>query len=191
MSKVIADLSMSLDGFIAEPNVSVEVPMGEGGERLHEWLSEGGVDAEIARELSETAGATVVGRRMFDVGVGEWEDTPYPVPCFVLTHEQREELTMKSGTFTFVTDGIESALEQAKEAPGEKDVIVMGGANIVQQFLRAGLVDEMSLHLIPVLLGDGVRLFDGIGNELIELESTRVIDSPRVTHISYRIVKED
>jgi dihydrofolate reductase len=191
MSKVIADLSMSLDGFIAEPNVSVEVPMGEGGERLHEWLSEGGVDAEIARELSETAGATVVGRRMFDVGVGEWEDTPYPVPCFVLTHEQREELTMKSGTFTFVTDGIESALEQAKEAPGEKDVIVMGGANIVQQFLRAGLVDEMSLHLVPVLLGDGVRLFDGIGNELIELESTRVIDSPEVTHISYRIVKED
>jgi dihydrofolate reductase len=149
------------------------------------------VDAEIARELSETAGATVVGRRMFDVGVGEWEDTPYPVPCFVLTHEQREELTMKSGTFTFVTDGIESALEQAKEAAGEKDVIVMGGANIVQQFLRAGLVDEMSLHLVPVLLGDGVRLFDGIGNELIELESTRVIDSPEVTHISYRIVKED
>jgi dihydrofolate reductase len=191
MSKVIADLSMSLDGFIAEPNVSVEVPMSEGGERLHEWLSEGGVDAEIARELSETAGATVVGRRMFDVGVGEWEDTPYPVPCFVLTHEQREELTMKSGTFTFVTDGIESALEQAKEAAGEKDVIVMGGANIVQQFLRAGLVDEMSLHLVPVLLGDGVRLFDGIGNELIELESTRVIDSPEVTHISYRIVKED
>jgi dihydrofolate reductase len=191
MSKVIADLSMSLDGFIAGPNVSVEVPMGEGGERLHEWLSEGGVDAEIARELSETAGATVVGRRMFDVGVGEWEDTPYPVPCFVLTHEQREELTMKSGTFTFVTDGIESALEQAKEAAGEKDVIVMGGANIVQQFLRAGLVDEMSLHLVPVLLGDGVRLFDGIGNELIELESTRVIDSPGVTHISYRIVKED
>jgi dihydrofolate reductase len=191
MSKVIADLSMSLDGFIAEPNVSVEVPMGEGGERLHEWLSEGGVDAEIARELSETAGATVVGRRMFDVGVEEWEDTPYPVPCFVLTHEQREELTMKSGTFTFVTDGIESALEQAKEAAGEKDVIVMGGANIVQQFLRAGLVDEMSLHLVPVLLGDGVRLFDGIGNELIELESTRVIDSPGVTHISYRIVKED
>jgi dihydrofolate reductase len=191
MSKVIADLSMSLDGFIAEPNVSVEVPMGEGGERLHEWLSEGGVDAEIARELSETAGATVVGRRMFDVGVGEWEDTPYPVPCFVLTHEQREELTMKSGTFTFVTAGIESVLEQAKEAPGEKDVIVMGGANIVQQFLRAGLVDEMSLHLVPVLLGDGVRLFDGIGNELIELESTRVIDSPEVTHISYRIVKED
>jgi dihydrofolate reductase len=111
MSKVIADLSISLDGFIAGPDVSVEVPMGEGGERLHEWLSASGVDAEIAWELSETAGATVVGRRMFDVGVGE--DTPYPAPCFVLTHEQREELAMKSGTFTFVTDGIESALEQA------------------------------------------------------------------------------
>jgi dihydrofolate reductase len=191
MSRVIADVSMSLDGFIAGPNVGVEVPMGEGGEILHDWLSASGVDAEIARELSETAGATVVGRRMFDVGVGEWKDTPYPAPCFVLTHEDREELVMKSGTFTFVTDGIKSALEQAKEAAGEKDVIVMGGANIIQQFLEAGLVDETSIHLVPVLLGDGVRLFEHVGKEHIELESTRVIESPGITHLRYRVVKED
>jgi len=128
---------------------------------------------------------------MFDVGVGSWEDTLYPVPCFVLTHEDREELVMESGAFTFVTDGIESALRQSREAAGEKDIIVMGGANIVQQFLRAGLVDEMSIHLVPMLLGGGIRLFDHIGKEHIELESTRVIDSPSVTHLGYRVGKEN
>ncbi|MGH3089088.1 MAG: dihydrofolate reductase family protein [Rubrobacteraceae bacterium] len=163
MSKVITDVSMSLDGFVAGPAVSVEAPMGEGGEKL----------------------------RMFDVGVGTWEDTPYPAPCFVITHEEREDIAMKSGTFTFAADGIESALRQAKATAGEKDVIVMGGADIIRQFLEAGLVDEMSIHLVPVLLGDGIRLFDRAGKERIELENTRVVESPKAAHFVYRIKKED
>ena len=164
MGKVTLDMSLSLDGFIAGPHVGVERPMGEGGERLHEWLfntSASEVDAEVEREMSATTGAVVLGRRTFDVGVGLWGDVPFPVPCFVLTHEDREEIVKKSGTFTFVTDGIESALRQARAAAGEKDVRLMG-ANIAQQFLRAGLLDEIQINLVPVLLGDGIRLFDNL-----------------------------
>lgn len=191
MGKVMLDMSMSLDGFIAGPNVGVELPMGEGGERLHEWLfntAASEVDAEVAQEMLATTGAVVLGRRTFEVGVGEWGDTPFPVPCFVLTHEAREELVKKSGTFTFVTTGIESALEKAKAAAGEKNIRLMG-ADIAQQFLKAGLLDEIQLNLVPVLLGDGIRLFEHIGTEQIELESTRVIESPGVTHLKFRVVK--
>lgn len=191
MGKVTLDMSMSLDGFIAGLNVGVDLPMGEGGLRLHDWLfntSASEVDAEVEREMSATTGAVVLGRRTFDVGVGPWGDVPFPVPCFVLTHEDREQIVKKSGTFTFVTDGIESALQRAKVAAGGKDVRLMG-ADIAQQFLRAGLLDEIQINLVPVLLGDGVRLFDPIGAERIELESTRVIQSPGVTHLKFRVVK--
>jgi len=191
MGKVTLAMSMSLDGFIAGPNVGVERPMGEGGERLHKWLfntSTSEVDAEVGREMSATTGAVVLGRRTFDVGVRLWGDVPFPVPCFVLTHEAREERVEKSGTFTFVTDGLESALQRARAAAGEKDVRLMG-ANIVQQFLRAGLLDEIQINLVPVLLGEGIRLFEHIGTEHIELERTRVIESPGVTHIRFRVVK--
>ena len=191
MGKVILDMSMSLDGFIAGPNVGVELPMGEGGLRLHDWLfntSASEVDAEVEQEMFATTGAVVLGRRTFDVGQGPWGDTPFPVPCFVLTHEAREELVKKSGTFTFVTDGIESALEKAKAAAGDKNVSVMG-ANTAQQYIKAGLLDEIQIHLVPVLLGEGRRLFDHIGTEHIELEGTRVIESLGVTHLRFRVLK--
>lgn len=190
MGRVVMAFSMSLDGFVAGPRVSVELPMGEGGERLHEWLfnesPDRGVDPEMARELSDSVGAVVLGRRTFDVGLGPWEDTPYPVPCFVLTHERREKLVMPSGTFTFVSDGIESALAQAKAEAGERDVILMG-ANTAQQYLRAGLVDEIYIQLVPLLLGAGTRLFENLGTEAIELEMARATKSPFVTHLRFRV----
>lgn len=191
MGKVSIDMSMSLDGFVAGPNVSVEQPMGESGERLHEWLfntARSEIDVEIERQMFATTGAVILGKRTFEVGVGEWGDTPFPVPCFVLTHKSQEELVMKSGTFTFVTGGIESALERARAAAGEKDVRLMG-ADIAQQFLKAGLLNEIQINLVPVLLGDGVRLFDHVGAKHIELERIQVLASLDVTHIKFRVVK--
>ncbi|MBB2740625.1 UNVERIFIED_ORG: dihydrofolate reductase [Microbispora rosea subsp. rosea] len=203
MGKVLLNMSVSLDGFSAGPDVGVERPMGQGGERLHEWLfdsdadrgaydtqkSASSADAEVSDDLFAATGAVVVGRRTFDVGVGLWGDTPFPLPCFVLTHEAREELVMKRGTFTFVTDGIQSALKHAQEAAGEKNVLVMGGANIAQQFVKAGLVDEIQIQLVPVLLGAGTRLFDNLGTDHIELERTMLNESPHVTHLRFRVVR--
>ena len=132
-----------------------------------------------------------MGRRMFDEGEVGWPDPPpFRAPVFVLTHYTREPWVRQGGTtFTFVTDGIESAVEQAKAAAGDKDVQIAGGANVVQQSVKAGLLDELQIHLAPVLLGDGVRLFERMGPEDVELEGTRVIDSPRVTHLGFRVVK--
>ncbi|MET7395543.1 dihydrofolate reductase family protein [Dactylosporangium sp. NPDC005572] len=203
MGNVVLSVSLSLDGFSAGPDISVERPMGDGGERLHEWLfdsdsdravaadatSPTGVDAQVARELFAATGAVVVGRRTFDVGVDLWADTPFPVPCFVLTHEPREQLVMKSAAFTFVTDGVERALELARASAGDKDVLVMGGARTAQQFIRAGLVDEVQIQLVPVLLGAGARLFDHLGSNHIELERTALLGSPHVTHLRFRVLK--
>ena len=192
MGKVLLDVTMSLDGFMAGPSVSAELPMGEGGERLHEWLFKAPrceVDAEVEREMHETTGAVVLGRRTFDVGVGVWEDTPFPVPCFVLTHEPLDERVEKSGTFTFVTD-VESAFLRATSAAGQKEVRLMG-AEVSQQFLEAGLVDEIRIQLAPVLMGDGRRLFDHLGTERIKLERTAVLESPHVTHLRFRVVKQE
>jgi dihydrofolate reductase len=193
LSKVVVDMSMSLDGFVAGPDVSVEHPMGVGGMRLHEWLfRDTATDADriVSGEMPETTGAVVLGRRTFDVGIGEWGDTPFPVPCFVVTHRGRDDVAQKSGTFTFITGGIESALQRAREAAGEKDVRLMG-AGITRQSLAAGLVDELQLNVVPVLLGEGARLFDRPGGDHIELEQTRVLESSGVTHIKYRVVKEN
>ncbi len=134
-----------------------------------------------------------MGRRMFDEGEVGWPDPPpFRAPVFVLTHHERKPWVRQGGTtFTFVTDGIESAIKQARAAAGDKDVRIAGGANTIQQFIKAGLLDELQIHLAPILLGDGVRLFDHPGTEQIELERTRVIDSPRVTHLTFRVVKED
>jgi dihydrofolate reductase len=212
MGNVNVDISMSLDGFVAGPNQTLDEPLGEGGELLHEWIlatkswreahgkSGGEVtpDDEIARESIEAAGATVMGRRMYSGGEGAWEDDPnadgwwgddppFHHPVFVLTRHAREPVTMKGETtFTFVTDGIERALDQAKAAAGDKDVTIAGGANTIQQCLRAHQVDEVRLHLVPVLLGGGVRLFDGLGNGDVALETIRVIESPNVTHLMLR-----
>jgi dihydrofolate reductase len=194
MSKVIVDMGMSLDGFIAGPNAGPHNPLGDEGTRIHRWVYDleawrelqglkGGKtnrDDEIVKELNVRVGAYVMGRRMFDEGEVGWPDPPpFGAPVFVLTHHAREPWVRQGGaTFTFVTDGIESALEQAREAAGGKDVRIAGGADTVGQFLEAGLVDEVQIHLAPVLLGEGVRLFDHIDPKHIELETTRVIDSP-------------
>lgn len=151
MTKVVLSFSMSLDGFVAGPDVGIDQPMGRGGERLHDWLfkSPSEIDAEKAREISQRVGAAIVGRRTFDVGIGPWEDTPYPVPSFVLTHEKRQPLAMKSGTFTFVTDGIESALSRARVAAGDKDIVVMG-ADAARQIFPA-MATEARIRPLAVL----------------------------------------
>jgi dihydrofolate reductase len=199
--KIAADMSMSLDGFITGPNDDVSRPLGEGGERLHQWVFElaswrerhglaGGKsnrDADVLDEAFRNVGAFLMGRRMFNHGEKPWGDNPpFHVPVFVVTHKSRQMLNKEGGTtFTFVTDGIESALKQAKAAAGGKDLSVAGGANIVQQFLKAGLLDEIQIHLVPVLLGDGKRLFEHLKE--VELVPTRVIESTGVTHLKYRV----
>jgi len=205
MGKVHFNISMSLDGFIAGPNDSVEQGLGEGGDRLHQWLydlsswrkphglegGETGTDADILEEAFKNTGAVLMGRRMFDIAEEAWGDNPpFHVPVFVVTHRARETAVKQGGTtFSFVTDGIESAFRQAQAAAGDKDIVVAGGANIAQQYLAAGLLDEIEIHLVPILLGDGRRLFDNLGSTQIELESTRVIQSPRVTHLRYRVAR--
>ena len=203
MGNVVLNMSVSLDGYSAGPDVTVERPMGEGGERLHEWLfqndsdravaagdtSPSGADARVAQELVAATGAVVVGKRTFDVGVDLWQDTPFPVPCVVLTHQAHEQRVMKSATFTFVTDGIKSALQQAQAAAGDRNVLVMGGADTAQQFVRTGLVDEIQIQLVPVLLGSGIRLFDQLGTNHIELKRSCLIESPHVTHLRFRVVR--
>ena len=161
--------------------------MGKGGMRLHDWMFTDRPDPrdqDVIAAMSASAGAVVVGRRTFDVGLPHWQDTPYPVPTFVLTHQARDELAMKSATFTFVTDGIEAALKAAQDAAGDKDVIVMG-ARTGRQFLQAGLLDELLINLVPVVLGAGSRLLEDLGR--IELTRTQVIASDAVTHLRFRV----
>jgi dihydrofolate reductase len=204
MGSVVVDITTSLDGFVAGPNDGPELPLGAGGERLHQWVYdlaswrkphglEGGKtnrDSEVLDEALSATGAIVVGRRMFDNAKGWGENPPFHKPVFVLTHEAREPEAKEGGTtFTFVTDGIESALDQARAAAGDKDVSVGGGANTIQQCLSAGLLDEIQIHIAPMLLGGGIRLFKHLGTEQIDLERTRVIESPAVTHLRFRVVK--
>jgi dihydrofolate reductase len=206
MSKVVLDMSVSLDGIGAGPNPSEENRMGVGGDRLHEWMPSydptqdpaAGVpaarqaDARMVQELFAAAkGAVVLGKRTFDLGLEPWGGTPFPAPCFVVTHEARDDLVTNTGTFAFVRDGIERAVRRAQAAAGDKDVLVMGGPTIAQQAVRAGLVDEISIHLVPVLLGAGSRLFEQLGAEAIELERIDLIASPQATHLRFRVVKSD
>ena len=190
MQRVIAGASLSLDGYSAVPNTSAKNPLGEGGERLHAWHFAPQVDdPEIVEDDPE--GAVIIGRNMFNAGEGPWgENPPFHIPVFVLTHEPRETVVKEGGTtFTFVSDGIESVLRQAKAAAGDKDVAVGGGANAIQQYLKAGLLDELQLHVIPVVFGSGVRFFEETGSKHIELERTRVMVSPGVTHLWFRVLK--
>jgi dihydrofolate reductase len=217
MGKLILDISMSLDGFIAGPRPTLEAPLGEGGERLHEWAfatrsfrerqgldgGEANADSKLIDQLVRGTGATVMGRRMFSGGEGGWaedpnaegwwgENPPFHHPVFVLTQHAREPVSKQGGTtFTFVTDGIEAALEQARAAARERDVAVGGGADVAQQYLKAGLLDQLNVHLAPVLLGDGTRLFeDGLAGSPAELERASVLESPSgVAHLSYRVVR--
>jgi dihydrofolate reductase len=212
---VIFDISTSLDGYVAGPNADLERPLGEGGEELHEWIlglaswrrmhglegGETGLDDELVEETVARTGAVLMGRKMFSGGEGPWEDDPradgwwgdkppFGVPVFVLTHHERAPLVMLGGTtFTFVTDGIESALEQAREAAGDREVSIAGGANVIQQYVRAGLVEEFQIHLAPILLGDGVRLFGDRGEGQMTLEALDSRESRGFTHLRFRIVE--
>ncbi|MBB5804881.1 dihydrofolate reductase [Saccharothrix ecbatanensis] len=185
VGKVVLNGSVSLDGYSAGPNPSDDHPMGEGGERLHEWMFAEGSDRDA--EFAATVGAVVLGRRTFDLGLRFWQDTPFPVPSFVLTHEGRPPLAMKSASFTFVTDGPKSAVGQAREAAGDKDVLVMAAAESAQHVLRAGLVDEIRLQLVPVFLGGGARLLDGL--KPTELERIAVAEADDVVHLRFRVLK--
>lgn len=204
MGKVVTELSVSLDGFVAGPNDSPEQPLGAGGERLFKWYYSGdtafplpGTDmafnisrasAELLREEWDKLGAMVAGRRMFDIANAWGGNPPGGGPCFVVTHTVPQEWVKAGSPFIFVTDGVESAIRQAKRAAGDKNVGV-SSANIMQQCLAARLLDEIQIDLVPVLLGDGVRLFDHLGAEPVELEAIRVVEAPGVTHLRYRVVK--
>ncbi|MEV6377048.1 dihydrofolate reductase family protein [Micromonospora musae] len=211
MSTVTSQLSISLDGYVAGPEQSLQDPLGRGGEQLHEWVygletwraqhglsgGERGVDAEVVDEMTRDVGAYVMGRRMFGGGDGPWDETwhgwwgeepPFRTPVFVLTHQPREPLPMAGGTtFRFVTDGVHSALEQAREAAGDGKVAIAGGASTVRQYLAAGLLDTLQLHIVPVVLGGGERLLTGLDD--LRLEQAAVVAGPTVTHVTYRVLR--
>src|ERR687897_1959264 len=206
---VICDISVSLDGFVAGPNQTLEQPLGEGGEDLHEWVvrlkswrerhgmegGETGPDEEVIEESVERAGTTIMGRRMFSSGSGPWEDDPkangwwgddppFRGPVFVVTHHAREPLVLGTTTYTFV-DGVEEAIGQAREAAGDRDVQISGGASVAQQALNARLLDELHIHVAPQVLGGGVRLFESADPGTLEL--VRAVESPHVAHLMYRV----
>ena len=211
MSKLRFRISMSFDGFVAGPSQSVEDPLGIGGEGLHAWIVQlaawrashgqdgGAVNAStpVVEEALVNIGATIMGRNMFGGHPGPWKaeqpwngwwgkKPPFHHAVFVLTHHARAPLALEGGTtFTFVTGGIEAALAQAREAAGGKDVALAGGAKAAQQYLVAGLVDEMEISLVPILLGGGERLFDGVGTDLHGLELVRAVPAPGVTHLTF------
>jgi dihydrofolate reductase len=211
MSKVRVHIAVSADGYVAGPNQSEENPLGEGGEQLHDWMVElkawrepHGMDggevnesSAIVEESLDNVGAEIMGRGKFgppeggpwdESWTGWWgEDPPFHKPVFVLTHHEREPLTLSDTTFTFVTDGIESALAQARDAADDKDVYIGGGADVINQYLAAGLVDELEVHVSALILGGGERLFDGVGD--LKLEQLRAVEAPGVAHLKYRVVK--
>ncbi len=211
MSIVRAEISISLDGFGAGPNQSLEEPLGERGEDLHDWVvatenwrrqhgQEGGTtgpDDEMAGRMHDDVGAFVMGRGMFGGGPGPWEESwhgwwgdnpPYHKPVFVLTHHPREPVEMEGGTtFNFVTDGVEAALEQARAAAGDADVHVAGGPGAINQVLAAGLLDELRLHIVPIVLGEGERLLMDVGDP--KLEPVEVVGTPAATHVRYRVAR--
>jgi dihydrofolate reductase len=212
MSKVRGNTAISLDGYVAGPNQSEENPLGEGGEQLHEWMlelkawrephgEEGGevnASTEAVEQMHANVGAFVMGRNMFGPIRGDWgdeswkgwwgDDPPYHAPVYVLTHHEREPVEMQGGTtFHFVTDGIESALGQARKAAGDRDVLIAGGASAIRQYLGAGLIDELDLHLAPVMLGGGERLLENLTPD-VKLEQLRAVEAPGVTHLKYRVL---
>lgn len=213
MSKVRAHISTSLDGYVAGPSQTMEEPLGVNGEHLHDWLvvlrawreqagmqgGEENVSNAVVADEHANVGAEIMGRGKFgppdrgpwgdDAWQGWWgDDPPFHKPVFVLTHHEREPLRLTDTIFTFVTDGIESALEQARAAAGDKDVFIGGGADAINQYLDADLLDELELHVVPMLLGGGSRLFDRVRPE-VSLELLRVVEAPGVTHLKYRVLK--
>lgn len=210
--RTFADISVSLDGFVAGPAPSLEEPLGRGGEQLHGWVfrlaawrqahglhgGEDGPEARWVEEIVERTGAYVMGRRMFSGGEGPWEDDPnatgwwgdeppFHAPVFVVTHHVRPPLELTGTTFAFVTDGVASALAQARDAAGERDVQVSGGAEVIRQAIELGAVDELQLHTAPVVLGGGTALLSGVAPSALEIVET--IATPQATHVRYRITK--
>jgi len=211
MGKIFSDISISLDGFVAGPNPTLKEPLGQGGEQLHEWIlrletwkkahgksgGETGPENNLFQTTIDRTGAVIMGRKMFNGGSGPWEDDPnadgwwgdnppFHAPVFVLTSHSRKKVVKEGGTtFTFVTDGIQSALSQAKVAAGNKDVSIPGGANAIQQFIKTSLLDELEIHVVPILLGGGTRLLDNTGTA--KLEKVKVLDYPLVTHLKFHI----
>ncbi len=210
MSNLRVHITVSADGYVAGPNPSEEDPLGEGAGSLHDWAfvlrafrephgMEGGetnASAPVAEEALANVGAEIMGRGKFGGAPGPWGDDPWPgwwgenppfhMPVFVLTHHERDPLTLSDTTFTFVTNGIESALEQARAAAAGKDVTVGGGADVINQYLAAGLVEELELNIVPLVLGGGARLFESVGSDLT-LEQVRAVEAPGVTHLKYRV----
>jgi dihydrofolate reductase len=194
MGKVVLNISMSLDGFVAGPKEDGPDRELEAMDRLHEWMFTGKTEREARQGLErvwQPIGAVVMGRRVFDLGEKPWGDNPvFHAPCFVLTHRPHERIVKQGGTsYTFVTDGVLSAFTQARAAAGDNDVMVNGGANAAQESLKAGLLDELHIHLAPALLGRGIRLFDHLGDQDIQLEALEAVHTPKVTHLRYRVVK--
>lgn len=204
MVKVIGNLSVSLDGFVAGPSSGPELPLGKGGEQLFKWYFNGNtaflmpdgkmtmhvstISAKILDEAIKTAGALITGRNTFDIAKAWGGNHPMDVPVFVLTHNVPAEWVKESSPFTFVTDGIGSAVEKAKKVAGEKNVAV-GTANTIQQCLKVGLLDEIHIDLVPILLGGGIRLFEQFSTKPVELENIGIIEAPNVTHLRFRVVK--
>ncbi|MDC0772453.1 dihydrofolate reductase family protein [Streptomyces sp. HD] len=202
---VTADLAISLDGYVAGTDVGIDNPGGNGAEPLFEWIhnlaswrerqgmtgGEENEDSRLMREWFDATGAVVMGRMMYDTGEEFWGDNPpFRTPVFVLTHRPRPTLAKEGGTtFTFVTDGMHSALDRARAAAGDRNVDIAGGASTVRQYLDAGLIDELQLHVVPALLGEGLRLFDGPGAQRQNLEQVRMVGTPLATHLKYRFVK--
>ncbi|GAB3806144.1 dihydrofolate reductase family protein [Virgibacillus kimchii] len=205
MGKVVFDISVSLDGFIAGLNDSSDNPIGDGGKQLHEWIyklaswrkqhgltgGEKNRNDDILQGLAANTGAIIMGKRMFNSGADYWDEKPpFHMPVFVLTHEKRAMQVKEGGTtFHFVNDGVKDAFEQAKETAGNKDISIAGGASVIHQFLNAGLIDEFQLHVVPIFLGSGIRLFKSM-NAQLKIEKISVLDSPEVTHMKYRLRKQ-
>jgi dihydrofolate reductase len=207
MSKVFVSVGMSLDGFIAGPNRGPKNPLGDGGTGIHKWMflqesfrrnlslgsgGETGDDNRIIEETLERTGAHIMGKRMFEEGEANWPDVaPFHTAVFVLTHEERRPWERQGGTtFHFVNDGIESAMRQAREVAGEKDIRISGGAEAIHQYLSAGHVDEIWIQLAPILLGRGVRLFEGVDKSRFSIDIVTAIQSPLVTHVGYEVTNK-
>ncbi|MCO4292528.1 dihydrofolate reductase family protein [Solitalea sp. MAHUQ-68] len=207
MSKIFVSVGVSLDGFMAGLNGGPQAPLGEGGLAIHEWVfkqqifrqhlglgddGETGKDNDIAKVIFERIGANILGKNMFVEGEANWpEDAPFHCPVFVLTHEIREPWVRKGGTtFYFENDGVYSALEKAKAAAGDKDIRISGGANVIQQYLNAGLIEELIIHQVPLLLGKGVRLFENLDTDKFSFEIIEAINSSEVTHIRYKVINK-
>ncbi|MGZ4090861.1 MAG: dihydrofolate reductase family protein [Bacteroidia bacterium] len=206
MSKIIFDAAISLDGFFAGDNRGPENPMGGVSAQIHSWMfnqkafweylgveggKEDGPDGKLIRGTIERTGAFIMGKRMFEEGEVSWPNDLYKADVYLLTHEKREPWVQKgTTTFYFINDGIESALNKAKQSAKGKDIRIQGGANTIQQFLNAGLVDECLIHIAPVFLGSGIRLFEGINKDIYNLQIIEVIPSDLTTHLRYKLTKK-